>query len=62
MVVVVDPEASRNDWPTGIIEETKTSSDGLVRSAKIRVMRLGKSKTIERPANKLITLVEFDKT
>lgn len=52
LVVVVDPESPRNVWLRGKILETKTATDGQVRSAKVLTTR----GILERPAVKLAKL------
>ena len=52
LVLIVDEQTPRGVWPMGIIEDVKTSNDGLVRSAKIRT----KSSSFVRPITKLVLL------
>ena len=52
LVLVVDEASPRGSWPLGLVEETKTGRDGLVRSAKIRC-RTGQ---YVRPITKLVLL------
>ena len=58
VVLLTDPNASRNDWPMGIVENVFPGDDGLVRRAKIRIVRQGSSKTVGRSIQSLIVLVE----
>ena len=51
-MLVVDEASPRGSWPLGLVEETKTGRDGLVRSAKIRC-RTGQ---YVRPITKLVLL------
>ena len=67
MVLVVDNNLSRNQWPLGRIVSVKSSSDGLVRSAKIRIATRKNSDVsnfdstvIERPIVKLVKLLSHD--
>ena len=52
VVLVADDDAPRGKWPLGIVVEVETSSDGLVRSAKVRT----NNKVKRRPINKLVFL------
>ena len=52
IVLVADEDTPRGKWPLGIITDVELSSDGLVRSAVVRV----NSKEKRRPINKLVFL------
>ena len=52
VVLVVDEDTPRGQWPLGIVEEVERSSDGLVRAAKVRC----KNTLKRRPVNKLVFL------
>ena len=54
VVVLVDDEAQRCHWRLGRIVEVFPSSDGLVRSARVRTNR----GVIDRPVTKLVLLVD----
>ena len=65
VVLIVEEELPRNTWKTGVIEEVKAGSDGLVRSAKVRLSNklrdksgkeISPSTTLERPVQKLVLL------
>ena len=67
VVLVVDEQASRGDWPLARVIETKTSKDGLVRRVKVQLAasnlssqgkRVGSLKELERPVQKIVLLVE----
>jgi len=51
----------RNCWPLAMIEEVKVSSDNLVRSARIKVIRPKEHSSVtfyERPICELILLIK----
>ena len=56
VVLLVDHDAPRCHWRLGRVIEVFTSSDGLVRSARIRT----KSGVLERSITKLVLLVNED--
>lgn len=62
IVVAKDQDLVRNKWLTGKVVETKTSSDGAVRSVKILAANeKGHTKSdryLERPVSKVIVLLE----
>ncbi|XP_064621743.1 uncharacterized protein LOC135484295 [Lineus longissimus] len=53
IVLVIDEDQARCDWPLGRVIETSPGRDGLVRKVKLRV---GKG-TFERPIHKLVLLL-----
>ena len=52
LVLVAHENTPRGVWPMGIVQSVQTSTDGLVRSARIRT----KSSTMDRPITKLVLL------
>ena len=52
VVLVVDEDTSRGQWPLGLVEEVERSTDGLVQAAKVRC----KNTLMRRPVNKLVFL------
>ena len=59
VVMMKNADASRNEWPMGIVAEAMKSDDGKVRKAKIEVIKEGK-KTFLRPISELILLLPKD--
>ena len=57
VVLMCEDNAPRGQWPMGVVEETHQGSDGLVRSAKIRI---GQSYKV-RPITKLCLLEQCSK-
>ena len=62
LVLVRDKTAKRNEWPLGRVESVRTSADGLVRSALIKVARSGAAGRIKlgfytRPISELVLLM-----
>ena len=60
VVLIRDKTASRNRWPVGIIEDVRTSLDGLVRSVNIRLPPLnstGPARYTSRAIHDLILLI-----
>lgn len=53
VVIIVDENNVRNNWPLGIIEEVITSTDGNVRQARVKT---GDGNIYTRPAHKLAPL------
>lgn len=67
VVLVVEENAPRMEWPIAIVTEAKESSDGLVRRVVLRIGNrnldrhgkpLGQSSILERPVQKIVVLVE----
>jgi hypothetical protein len=56
IVLVIDENQARCDWPLGRVSEIHPSEDGLVRKVEVRV---GK-KTLERPIHKLVLLLRAE--
>ncbi|KAA0183357.1 hypothetical protein HAZT_HAZT002103 [Hyalella azteca] len=42
VVLIREPNCKRNEWPMGVVESVKLSSDGLVRSARIGTIGMSK--------------------
>ena len=69
VVLLIDSDTPRMQWPRGIVVDTKTSGDGLVRRVKVRVgtSRLDKRgrletaiSVLERPVQKVVVLMEAE--
>ena len=67
VVMVVDVETSRMEWPLAVVIEAPAADDGLVRRVKVRLSnscldRTGKpireASVLERPIQKIVVLVE----
>lgn len=56
VVLLKDAGAHRNDWPMGLVSQTFPSSDGLVRSAEVRIVKDQSSTVLVRPVTELILL------
>ena len=56
VVLVADPQAPRNSWPMGIVQEVNIGNQGLVRSVKVKTQ----SSTLVRPITKIVLLLEQD--
>ena len=58
IVLVVEPNTRRGEWPLGRVMEAHSGADGVVRSATVRIWtgHDTKSKTIVRPTTKLCLL------
>lgn len=66
-VVIVQDEVPRNEWPLGMVVETSTNQEGLVRAVKVKV-KLGSKNpqkgsdttcsVVERPVQKVVLLME----
>ena len=54
LVLVLERQLARNEWPVGRVTDVRTGADGLVRSARIRV----KDSELVRPITKLCVLEE----
>ncbi|MES9882784.1 MAG: hypothetical protein ABW185_18100 [Sedimenticola sp.] len=57
VILLVDDEVCRNDWPVGVIVNPLPSDDGKVRKAEVRVMRDGKPTVYTRPVTKMVLLL-----
>ena len=55
VILLKDEQASRNSWPMGIVSETFSGKDDLVRSVNVR---LASGSVLKRPITKLVLLVE----
>lgn len=69
IVLIMDQDTPRNEWPLGRVTEATKDSDGLVRHVKLLVgsrklnkkgQRKGDLSVLERPVQKIILLVEAD--
>ncbi|XP_067939867.1 uncharacterized protein [Watersipora subatra] len=61
IVLVMEDNAPRYDWPTGVIIEASPGSDGRVRRVKIKIataVLYTKGTVLERPVQKLILLLK----
>ena len=52
MVLIVDDDVPRGQWPLGRVLGVKHSADGLVRTVKLKV----RGTTFERPVTKLVKI------
>ena len=66
-VVILQDEVPRNEWPLGMVVETSTSQEGLVRAVKVKIKlgsrnpQKGSKNTcsvVERPVQKVVLLME----
>ena len=55
-MLVADPQAPRNSWPMGIVQELNIGNQGLVRSVKVKTQ----FSTLVRPITKIVLLLEQD--
>ncbi|XP_046854266.1 uncharacterized protein LOC124447403 [Xenia sp. Carnegie-2017] len=53
VVTVYEDNVKRGNWKTGVIEELFLGKDGVVRGAKVRLVRNGKVVHLNRPVQKL---------
>ncbi|XP_033755669.1 uncharacterized protein LOC117338425 [Pecten maximus] len=60
VVLVIEEDTCRNDWPLGIVVDVYPSKDDRVRKVGVKLCRRGERdcKIYTRPVTKLITLVE----
>lgn len=58
IVLMVDKQAPRIQWPMGKVVKTFQSVDGKVRKAEIRICRDGKISSFIRPVSELVLLFE----
>jgi hypothetical protein len=56
IVAIVDPSAPWNSWPMGVVFETISGSNGLVRQVKVKT----ETNTLIRPIDKLCLILELD--
>lgn len=56
VVMMMDSDVPRIEWPLGIIQEVYPSSDNLVRKVSVRVVREGKPVTYTRPITQIVYL------
>jgi hypothetical protein len=62
LVLIMDDNAKRHEWPLGLVLETIRSADGVIRAAKVRTRcREGETPTIlTRNVRELVPLTLFD--
>ncbi|XP_062601577.1 uncharacterized protein LOC134263265 [Saccostrea cucullata] len=60
LVLMMEDDSPRNEWPTGIIQRTFPSQDGKIRNAEVAVCKDNKLVVYVRPITRLITLLETD--
>ena len=46
VVLLVENEAPRNEWPVGIVCEAESGTDGLVRKVKLKIYRSNRIKLV----------------
>lgn len=56
IVLVMDENLPRGEWPLGLVCEVNCGRDGLVRSARVKVAKVIKT----RPVTKLVLLEHHD--
>lgn len=57
IVLLKDKEATRNDWPVGVITRSLPSADGRVRKVEVKTARNGVVKTFFRPTTEVVRLL-----
>ena len=60
-VILLKRGSERNKWPMAIIEDVIPDYNGIVRSVKLRIEKLNRddqNQILERPAHKIVLLVE----
>ncbi|XP_036002193.1 uncharacterized protein LOC118565663 [Fundulus heteroclitus] len=57
VVLLKDPQASRNEWPMGLIIKTFPSRDMKVRKVEVKVVQNGTVKVFLRPVSEVIVLL-----
>lgn len=57
VILLVDDNFSRIQWPVGVVDEVFPSSDNMVRHVPVRVMKDGKHVILVRPITELVLLV-----
>ncbi|XP_060561050.1 uncharacterized protein LOC132720844 [Ruditapes philippinarum] len=62
VVLVIEDNCHRNNWPMGIITELYPSKDGHVRKVMVKLNRTGESesKSYVRPITKIVQLIEHE--
>lgn len=58
LVLIKESDSARNEWPTGIIERTFPSEDGIVRKVEVAIMKDNKRLLYVRPVVELVTILE----
>ena len=60
-VVLIKEQSPRSSWPMAVVEQVHPSSDGLVRSATLRLpsIRSGLPRIKDRPVHNLVLLIPF---
>ncbi len=61
-MLIKDEDVRRNQWPMARVVEVFPSSDGMVRSVKVKTASKGdkKASLLERPIAKLVLLLESE--
>ncbi|XP_075534522.1 uncharacterized protein LOC142568489 [Dermacentor variabilis] len=57
VVLLRDKEATRNDWPVGVITRSLLSADGRVRKVELKTAKDGVVKTFFRPTTEVVRLL-----
>nr|XP_061817683.1 uncharacterized protein LOC133607218 [Nerophis lumbriciformis] len=57
VVLLKDTKGKRNEWPTGIIEETFPSRDGRIRKVNVKIIKQGIPKVYSRPVSEVVLLL-----
>ncbi|XP_061910680.1 uncharacterized protein LOC133654376 [Entelurus aequoreus] len=57
VVLLKDTQVKRNEWPTGIIEETFPSRDGMIRKVNVKIIKQGTPKVYSRPVSEVVLLL-----
>ncbi|XP_061819391.2 uncharacterized protein [Nerophis lumbriciformis] len=57
VVLLKDTQVKRNEWPTGIIEETFPSCDGRIRKVNVKIIKQGTPKVYSRPVSEVVLLL-----
>ena len=57
VVLMKDDAVARNQWLVGLVDESFSGSDSMVRSVKVKVIRDGKPSYFTRPITELVLLI-----
>ena len=57
VVLMKNDAVARNQWPVGLVDESFSGSDSMVRSVKVKVIRDGKPSYFTRPITELLLLI-----
>ncbi|XP_047444585.1 uncharacterized protein LOC125010221 [Mugil cephalus] len=60
VVLLKDSQATRSEWPTGLIVKTVPSQDNRIRKVEVRVVKKGTPKVYLRPISEVILLFPKD--